>query len=261
MVAFVAAPVGAMLTHGDYDFAQAVVFLLACLSPYMGLMPTPAIGTSLSGNPDPLDWDGPLWTLTWEALCYIVVALLVFSARRLPESRAAILATSFLFASVTGGIAVKLLQGGFGPGRADFALPLMAFFLAGSVLAHLRERVQTGALPFALALATAWLSLASSWAPILIPLPLTYIVLSLGSLRTLSRIGSRFDISYGVYIYGWPVQQLLAGMHLPALLPPLGYAAVALVAVWPLAFLSCVLVEQPAQRMRKSWTQRRSILV
>lgn len=86
---------------------------------------------------------------------------------------------------------------------------------------------------------------------------LAYLILCAGSLRTFSRVGAKYDISYGVYIYGWHVQQLLAATHLPSILPPLGYAAVALLAVTPLGFLSCVFIEQPAQRWRKARMARR----
>ncbi|WP_422933881.1 acyltransferase family protein [Sinomonas sp. P47F7] len=258
--AFVAAPLGALLTGGRWDLGGALGFLGAAFGLLLGVLPTPPIGTTLQGNPDALDWNGPLWTLTWEILSYVVIAVVVLAARRLRGGNPAA-ATAFLFAAVTAGVGMTLLRGGFGPARSDFALPLMAFFLAGALLAQFRGRVPVGVLPLAVAVPIAWASLASSLAPILVPLPLAYLVLCLGSLRAFSRIGSRFDVSYGVYIYGWPVQQLLAAAHGPISFPALGYAALALVAVWPLAYLSCVLIEQPAQRWRRNWIRRRPAAV
>ena len=253
IVVLVAAPIGAMLTGGHYDLGNAFAFLATALCLTHGLLGPPAIGTSLNGNLDAFNWDGPLWTLTWEAVCYLIVAVIVMAARRTANAKSASLASVFLFVVLSCKDAVRLLQGGPALNIVDFAIPMMVFFLAGSTLAHFRERVPVGVLPIALAIAAAWGFLATGLGPALAPLPLAYLFIAAGSLRTFAKIGSRHDISYGVYIYGWPVQQLLAAAHLPAFLPPLAYAAVALVAVWPLAFLSCVFVEQPAQRWRRKW--------
>jgi peptidoglycan/LPS O-acetylase OafA/YrhL len=74
----------------------------------------------------------------------------------------------------------------------------------------------------------------------------------------LAAVGSRYDISYGVYIYGWPVQQFLAAQGVHTAVPPLVFAGASLLAVAPLAWLSCRYVEGPAQRWRRSRdTQRR----
>jgi peptidoglycan/LPS O-acetylase OafA/YrhL len=260
IVGFVAAPIVALITHGRYDIGGALLFVEFALALLIGLIGPPLIGTSLLGNADSGDWNGPLWTLTWEMLCYVIVALVVFGLGSLRQGQHSGAVTIVLFTAATGALALKTWNGGFGQDPREFALPLAATFLAGSVLAHHRDVVSTRAVPLLFAASATWAALASGLTNVLAPLPFAYLILRLGSLRSFSRIGSRFDISYGVYIYGWPIQQLLAALHLPTVLPPLGYAAIALVAVWPFAFLSCVLVEQPAQRMRRSWGQRRSIL-
>ncbi|MEA5453431.1 acyltransferase [Sinomonas sp. JGH33] len=256
-VAFVAAPIGAILTGGSYDLGGAFAFLGAALALTIGFLGPPHIGTSLLGNYDADTWNGPLWTLSWEALCYVIIAIVVMAARRRTDAGRASLGAVVLFVAVTSQITVRL-QGGVITSIVDVAMPLMAFFLAGSVLAHFRERIPVGLVPIILASAAAWALLASGLGSVLAPLPLSYLVLCAGSLRPFARIGARYDISYGVYIYGWPIQQLLAALHVPATMPPLGYAALTLVAVWPLGFLSCVLVEQPAQRWRRAWTARRN---
>ena len=54
----------------------------------------------------------------------------------------------------------------------------------------------------------------------------------------------RYDISYGVYIYAWPVQQfltLVTGPDFPIVLDLLIVFAVTV----PIAFASCVLIERP----------------
>ncbi|MGM7775980.1 acyltransferase family protein [Arthrobacter sp. KNU-44] len=256
-VAFVAAPLGALLTHGTYDLRGALAFLGAALALSVGVMDTPAIGTSLWGNNDRFDWNGPLWTLTWEGLCYVIIAIVVFLLRRLPGSRRGTATAIFLlFAASTGAVFGKLLAGSLGPNRTEFALPLLAIFMAGSLLATQRHRVLIGAVPSLLAVLAVLGALATGYGTALAPLPFAYLVLSIGSIGSASAIGSRYDISYGIYIYGWPIQQLLAAAHTPAHVPVLGFAALALVAAWPLGFLSCVAVEQPAQRVRRALVSR-----
>ncbi|MDQ4503807.1 acyltransferase [Sinomonas sp. ASV322] len=256
LVAFLAAPIGALITRGRYSISGALAFLESALGLGIGLMNTPPIGSSLLGNHDRFDWDGPLWTLTWEALCYVVVGLAVFLARRFSKGRAAMVIV-VLFAAATGALLGKILAGGYGPNRTEFVLPFIAIFMASALLATMRDRVRVGAMPAVAAGLAVWGALATGQGTALAPLPFSYLVLWLGSLRVASRVGSRFDISYGVYLYGWPVQQLLAAARVPLHVPPLGYAALALVLVWPLGFLSCVVIEHPAQKLRRAIARSR----
>ncbi|WP_422934190.1 acyltransferase family protein [Sinomonas sp. P47F7] len=249
LVAFLAAPLGALITHGRYSVSGALSFLGSALGLSVGFMDTPPIAASLLGNHDRLDWDGPLWTLTWEVVCYGLVGLAVFVSRRL--SRRGGVPIFLLFAASTGAIIGKLLVGGFGPNRVEFVLPLLAIFMAGAVLATARSRIPVGLLPGVLSVFAVWALYSTGYGTALAPLPLAYAILSLGSLPTFSRVGSRYDVSYGVYLYGWPVQQLLAAVRVPLHVPVLVYATVALALVWPLAFLSCVAVEHPARRLRR----------
>lgn len=253
-VAFIAAPIGALLTEGQWEVRGALAFVAAALTLVIGTTKTPPIGTSLAGNNDPSDWDGPLWTLTWEVLCYVLVAVAVYAARRASAGgtlhgraphRIVIL---FLFALFSGAVAGKVVGGGYGSDRTEFVLPFIAVFLAGALLATLRNRLRAGVFPAAAAGLAVWGALATGFGTALAPLPFAYLVLCAGSVR--SHVGNRWDISYGIYIYGWPVQQLLAAALVPARLSPLAFAAIALVVVWPLGLLSCLAIERPAQRLR-----------
>ncbi|WP_208710845.1 acyltransferase [Sinomonas sp. R1AF57] len=257
LVAFVAAPLGALISRGRYSLSGAVAFLESALGLLIGTADTPPIGTSLLGNNDRLDWNGPLWTLTWEVLCYVLVGLAVFLAKRFsPGGRSAPLVVLWLFAAASGAVAGKILGGGFGPNRLEFVLPFVAIFMASSLLATIRHRVRVGPLPGFAAIVAVWAAYSTGYGTALAPLPFAYAVLSIGSLPQASRIGSRHDISYGVYIYGWPVQQLLAAARIPLQVPVLVYAALALVLVAPIGFLSCLLVEKPAQRVLRALPAR-----
>ena len=69
--------------------------------------------------------------------------------------------------------------------------------------------------------------------------------LSFGPLR---QFTNRYDLSFGAYIYACPIQQLLIE-KLPDIYPLLS-AALAMLIVLPIAFLSWVLVERPALKQR-----------
>lgn len=62
-------------------------------------------------------------------------------------------------------------------------------------------------------------------------------------------LGDDNDISYGLYIWAWPVQQLLVLAGAQALGPWLS-ALLALACTLPLAWLSWKGVEEPAMRLR-----------
>ena len=70
--------------------------------------------------------------------------------------------------------------------------------------------------------------------------------LPLGGLR---RLTNRFDFSYGLYIYGWPVLQLLT-LALPAIAPA-ELAIVALAVALPVAAASWFVIEKPALRIKR----------
>lgn len=80
-------------------------------------------------------------------------------------------------------------------------------------------------------------------------LPLAYAVVVSGSLLHNRRLWFRTDLSYGMYIYAYPVQQLLAVLGLLSLNPVVFCLAVAAATV-PLAAASWFLVEKPARALK-----------
>lgn len=255
IVTFIAAPLCSLVTGGRWDMTGALEFIGSALVLLGGISNSPSIGTSLRGNYDFLQWDGPLWTLTWEVLCYTFVAFVVFMLRRGAAEQHAPRVTIFLLVGITALATTPIAGSNFESDRTSFIMSFIVIFLAGSLLAHYRERVRVELLPAVLAAALAFAFLVTGLGVALAALPLCYLILAVGSFQSPVRL--RHDVSYGIYIYGWPIQQLLAALHLPAVLPPLGYAAVALIAVWPVALLSSIFVEEPAQRWRRSRQRRR----
>ncbi|GAA2018608.1 hypothetical protein GCM10009740_03120 [Terrabacter terrae] len=88
------------------------------------------------------------------------------------------------------------------------------------------------------------------------PLPLGYALLW-ASVAAPTRIGSRNDISYGMYVYAFPVQQTLVLLGASTLVPAPVFALLALALAAPLAWASWRFVESPALRLRRLRLSRR----
>jgi peptidoglycan/LPS O-acetylase OafA/YrhL len=194
--------------------------------------------------PYPGVWNGSLWTLTYELGCYVAFGLLLGAARQ----HAAVVAASVL------GVTTALLV--LDPPAME-VFPVMqsarlgGFFAAGALLFHLRERMPRSAI---LAAASAAIVALAWWAGPRVftsaaPLALAYLLLWCGAtLRT--RVGVRNDISYGMYVYAFPMQQLLVLAGVPNRLGPALFTLLSVMAIVPLAWLSWLLVERPALRAR-----------
>jgi peptidoglycan/LPS O-acetylase OafA/YrhL len=79
--------------------------------------------------------------------------------------------------------------------------------------------------------------------------PLAYAVVVSGSLLQSRRLRLRTDLSYGMYIYAFPTQQLLLVLGLISLTPIVFCLTVA-VATLPLAAASWFLIEKPARSLK-----------
>jgi peptidoglycan/LPS O-acetylase OafA/YrhL len=89
-------------------------------------------------------------------------------------------------------------------------------------------------------------------------LPLAYLLIAVGALVKVQRLRLENDVSYGTYIYAFPVQQVLACAGLSVLGVPL-FAAVATALTLGLATLSWYGVEKPAMRL-KNVLRRRGVV-
>lgn len=191
-------------------------------------------------------WNGSLWTLRWEAAAYLCLAalgLLGLLRRRIVPL--VLLAGLWL---VRVGLAGDVIADGYWISNGS---RLGFMFLTGSVLHLWADRISVR--PWVPVVA-AGLVLVS---PVLVDyrilggVALAYLVLWLGGVNTRRalRLQDR-DISYGLYIYAFPIHQslMLAGGDR---LPPLLMALVTTALTVPLATASWVLVERPALRLKK----------
>ena len=196
-------------------------------------------GVMFVDNAVGLEVNGSLWTLRYEFEMYLMVlALGICGLIRVPVLLA-------LLALGLGCIYFPQLDvlGGWGW--------LLAFFVVGMLLYKLRDtRIFDGRIALA-ALAGLALSIPLRQFILLFPLTGCYLALWLALNRRLPAVrAARFgDLSYGLYIYGWPAEQAVVwalGGHAAWWQVFLGALALAGV----LAFLSWHLIEQPALRLK-----------
>ncbi len=187
--------------------------------------------------------DGPLWSLPVEVAMYVMVALL--GATRL-------LRIPVLSALLGLGLLAIVLDSSNWHDW-DFTgsvLWLLAFFVIGMLLQQLpRERVLDGRIAL-LALTGLIASVPLHAFILLFPLCGGYLVIYLALHPALPAFpAARFgDLSYGLYIYGWPVEQTVLYLWPDATwweLFLIAYPATAVV-----AFLSWHLIEKRALRLK-----------
>lgn len=188
-------------------------------------------------------WNGSMWTLFWEFLCYLAVlglGLTRLLQRRFTVPAAFVVLTLTTLATAYGPIDNYWLTLG-----SRFGLP----FVAGALVYHYRDRIPVRGRFLALA---AVLVLASCWLPdyrVVAALPLAYLMLSVGALGRHPRLRFRQDLSYGTYIYAFPLQQALA-LAGAARLGVLLFAVASLALTLPFAAASWFGIEKPALRLK-----------
>lgn len=190
----------------------------------------------------------PLWTIRYELAAYIGLVA-IFALGFLRKASGAIL----VLASV---LALFLLATMFIPRPAGdtFVHHLLRYglcFMIGVAAYHLSSRIPVSAWLLPLTALSAWLMRDTLLEEPAFLLLAAHLVLVGGSRSygALTRWTRRTDISYGTYIYGWPVQQ-----SLEVFFPGLGVAGLTVTAVLIVPLLGLAswrYVEEPALRLKR----------
>jgi peptidoglycan/LPS O-acetylase OafA/YrhL len=182
--------------------------------------------------------NGPLWSLYIEVRLYLGIAILLWLFRRARREWV----TLAIFALVAVGMAAPNWIFVFG--ENNNYLICSALFLAGALCALWSEKVVISGLWLAvLFLAANKYVYTAGFTPLFFFFT-CYFVLYFGYSRVLSGVRLPGDYSYGLYIYGWPMQRLIAE-HFPHW-PPLLNAVTAMAGAGCLAILSWHFVEKPS---------------
>jgi len=209
----------------------------------------------LSGVPFPDAIDASLWTIPYEAGCYVALALLGYLGG-LRGQRPAVL--DFAFFGLWLLYAVEEARPALGTsiignlGDASL-LRLCAFFAAGAWFFARRDVIPIRGSLFrsccAALVVTQWHGGGFALVSVV---AIPYAVLWLGARLPRALRGWRRDLSYGLYLYAFPVQQLAAllGVHHHGFT---AYLAVSLVGGLALAAASHALIESRLSAVAAVW--------
>lgn len=249
VVAAVFAPLGWYTAKGTFDG-----FLTTGTTPFnyvfsnLGLkMLTYDVGGTPLNVPYGGAWNGSLWSLYYEFYCYLIVAFIGLFAifRRSPWPVTVLFAGSVVVHAQTADL-VPYTQGNF---DLDLLFRLLPFFLGGAVLQAWRHRI---GIHWVAGVVCSFLSvlitaLIPGWGGAASAVFIAYAIFWIASWLPSPTLVQRNDVSYGLYIYAFPVQQglAMAGVHTYGLVP---FMLAATLGTLPLAIASWVLIERPIMR-------------
>jgi len=195
-----------------------------------------------------------LWTIRYEFICYLLVPVICVLAGRLGRSGVLLLYAASLiwhgsqgrYLVEEGGIEFPLL------GSTLIWPRFICYFLGGMVLAMYRDVVPHRR--WLLGLSVAMLLITARWGNwffIAFAVAGSYALFFVAyeQLIPVSSIGRRWDLSYGAYLYGWPVEMLFVH-YLGDRLGPWAIFALALPVALGLAALSWHFIEEPFLRAK-----------
>ena len=195
-----------------------------------------------------------IWTLPYEVLCYLGLVLAGVCRLLRPAVVGAALLGGLVLYRIGVSERVLDLTGSIDGVYGIFVVAFGVWFLAGMLLAHARALV-VGRHAVAMGAAAALVGGRLLGEPTLVICGLSVAIVYVGTLpvpaaAVVRRAG---DPSYGMYVWAFPIQQVLvwAGVHDP-------WAVVALAAPASIAagYASWHLVERRAVRLAHRWTRR-----
>lgn len=245
ITAFVIAPISVLIQGGSVSHLMSTHTPIAYVI-NNGLLNVYYAG--IDGTPKDIPWagvwNGSIWTLVFEMICYIAVAVLGVVGLL---KRRWVIPTVFVLTLVA---------------TAYFWYPIFAMqtipqmvarfavmFAAGALLYHYKDVIPARWSLVAVCVALVLVSGLISNYRVLGALPLAYAVIVSGSLVKRKRLNLRNDLSYGVYIYAFPIQQLLIVLGLGSL-NVVVFFVIATLATVPLAAMSWFLIEKHAIRLK-----------
>jgi peptidoglycan/LPS O-acetylase OafA/YrhL len=196
--------------------------------------------------------NGSLWTLPMEVEAYLAVAAIgLLGAFRRPRFVVGLWALLLLLDAPLGPGHHPLIARFVSTTLAEHSVDRLATFFGAALLYVLRDRdlvrgrvLAPLALLWVAALGTPLEHLAGA-----VTIPYAVVFLAYRGPAAVRRLAPRTDVSYGIYLYGWPVEQAIRSLAGHGL-RPLPMIALAAPATYLLALASWRFVEAPALRLR-----------
>jgi len=250
--AFVIGPCCTQLSWSAYwSNPSTYTYVLSSLK-IPGIAPNPNLPGCFTQNPYSAIANGSLWTIWYELLCYAGIASFFILKS---DSFIQKLVLSIVFLNLYIGLTFfdARLSSGFLPGAhssLSLSFDVLIYFIAGALGSFINWKQ----LPYRKHLAAAaalilFTSLYIHQANWVLYLCYPILVLSFATMHApkLDRLQQLGDPSYGLYIYAFPVQQLLVQWH-----PMQGWQLFmgSLIVLLPLSYASWHWLEQPLLRLK-----------
>jgi peptidoglycan/LPS O-acetylase OafA/YrhL len=193
------------------------------------------------GSTSPNALNGSIWTLPYEIKMYILLAISIFALRYSPVAA--------FFASMCGVLVIGLLA------PDSLWLNFSLLFISGALIASIQQlKNLAAAILTAVSLAGFFAVIGREYAASIIALTATAI--ALGCIPLPPGLRPPLDLSYAIYLYAFPVQQLSTTLTKNFWIGLAFSAAITFL----LALLSALFVEQPAQQRKQDaqrWVEQR----
>ncbi len=243
LIAFVIAPIAASVRNIDLSLSSEIQYVLnnAALNVnYTGIDGTP------SDVPMPDVWNGSIWTLFFVLVCDVMVSVVGFLGLL---KRRWTIPTLFTFALCWSAyVSYSDHAQGELPTMSQAMARFILVFLTGAMFFQYQNKIPANWWLVGLSITVV---AASGWIQnyrLIGAVPLAYMIIVSGALIRKARLTN--DLSYGVYIYAFPVQQFLVMCGLAGL-NPLVFFIVATATTLPLAAFSWFLVEKRAVALKR----------
>ncbi|PWU32068.1 acyltransferase [Pseudomonas sp. RW407] len=187
----------------------------------------------------PDSFNGSLWSLKIEFLCYIVLAVVLLLSRKVWIIFLTLLVLAFLTIFFLRDSSQELFW--------KFAIycSVMLSFYTGSLFAFARKillQKHGAVMVIVTGIALTVIFWESSCALVAIPVAICLVVLPVGMSFRDRLVRGRFDISYGLYLYAFPIQQIVINKSSLGFYSSMG-VAVAITTF--MAIFSWVCIERP----------------
>lgn len=219
------------------------------------LCPTYSLPGVFTENAYPNAVNGSLWTIPVELAIYVLVPLLtLIPAKKKTPIIGAVLLTLCIALNVCKAYLFPAKQIVFWGNDLLQATDLLPAFFLGHIFSFVDKKYfnwQIGLVAFLLISCLLVNAIPNQLNDLFFPAALAYFVLSFGNAEkpVFRNWFKKSDFSYGLYLYGFPIQQVMYLLLKKANLHPIVMTFICFVIVLGFAILSWYFVEKPANKL------------